>query len=179
MSASFQDDLQDLYQGEIIGEALFDRMLDFYEDPVHRYKVALMLQLETETKARLRPAMLELGIDIRELEASRAAGLEMAASLAGKSWTGAMTMLHEALLPFVDRYTGIAAQAPAAYRELAQSMVRHETSLLRFAAAESAGDTANSTTDIIAQLQYPLPHPVSAAVPREDDGERSVTERPR
>ena len=77
MSATFRDDLQDLYQGEIIGEALFDRMLEFYDDPVQRYKVALMLQLETETKARLRPAMLELGADIRELDASREAGLTL------------------------------------------------------------------------------------------------------
>lgn len=159
MASSFRDDLQDFYQGEIIGEALFDRMLDFYDDPVHRHKVALMLQLETETKARLRPAMLELGVDLRELDASREAGLTMAASLADKPWADAMAMLHEALLPFVERYTAIAAQAPAPYRDLAQSMVRHETSLLRFAARESAGDTTNSTADIVAQLQYPLPPP--------------------
>lgn len=159
MSASFRDDLQDLYQGEIIGEALFNRMLDFYDDPVHRHKVALMLQLESETKARLRPAMLELGIDMRELDASREAGLTMAASLADKPWPEAMAMLHEALLPFVERYTAIAAQAPARYRELAQSMVRHETSLLRFAACEAAGESANSSVDIEAQLQYPLPAP--------------------
>lgn len=159
MSANFRDDLQDLYQGEIIGEALFDRMLDFYDEPVKRYKVALLLQLETETKARLRPALLELGAGVRELEASREAGLTMATSLADKPWTDAMAALHEALLPYVERYTAIAAQAPARYRELAESMVRHESSLLRFAECESAGDTANSTGDIIAQLQYPLPVP--------------------
>ncbi len=159
MSANFRDDLQDLYQGEIIGEALFDRMLDFYDEPVKRYKVALLLQLETETKARLRPALVELGAGVRELEASREAGLTMARSLADKPWTDAMAALHEALLPYVERYTAIAAQAPARYSELAESMVRHESSLLRFAECESAGDTANSTGDIIAQLQYPLPVP--------------------
>jgi hypothetical protein len=159
MSASFRDDMQDLYQGEIIGEALFDRMLDFYEDPVHRYKVALMLQLETETKARLRPAMFEMGVGLREMDASREAGLAMAASLAGKTWTEAMKVLHEALISFVDRYTEIAARAPVRYRSLAQSMVRHESSLLDFAALEAAGDTTNSTADIVAQLQYPLPPP--------------------
>jgi hypothetical protein len=159
MSATFRDDLQDLYQGEIIGEALFDRMLEFYDDPVQRYKVALMLQLETETKARLRPAMLELGADIRELDASREAGLTMAAALAGKPWAEAMTTLHEALIPYVERYTAIAANAPARYRELAQSMVRHESALLSLAACEAAGDGANSAADIIAQLQYPLPAP--------------------
>ncbi len=159
MSATFRKDLLDLYQGEIIGEALFDRMLDFYDDPMKRYKVALMLQLETETKARLRPAMLELGVDLRELDESREAGLTMAASLADKPWADAMKILHEALVPFVERYTAIAASAPAQYRDLAQSMVRHETSLLRFAECESTGDSENSTADIIAQLQYPLPAP--------------------
>ena len=159
MSATFSDELRDLYQGEIIGEALFGRMLDFYDDPIAHYKVALMLQLETETKARLRPAMLELGVDLRELNESREAGLTMAASLAGKPWLEAMKILYEALLPFVERYTAIAANAPARYRDLAQSMVRHETSLLRFAECESTGDTASSTADIIAQLQYPLPLP--------------------
>ena len=70
-----------------------------------------------------------------------------------------MTTLHEALIPYVERYTAIAANAPARYRELAQSMVRHESALLSLAACEAAGDGANSAADIIAQLQYPLPAP--------------------
>ena len=56
--------LNELYQGEVIGEVIFDRMLSFYKEPEIYYKIAVMLQLETETKARLRPTLMQLNMDI-------------------------------------------------------------------------------------------------------------------
>jgi hypothetical protein len=44
----------ELYQGEVLGEVLFDHMLSYFEEPDKQYKISVMLQLETETKARLR-----------------------------------------------------------------------------------------------------------------------------
>ena len=77
----------EMYQGEIIGEVLFNRMLAFYDDPLQRYKVSVMLQLETETKARLRPVIMRLGLDPAESEESRRAGHKFAESLAGLNRT--------------------------------------------------------------------------------------------
>ena len=154
---SFPEDLMEMYQGEVIGEVAFNRMLSQFEDPDHRFKVAVMLQLETETKARLRPAMVELGLDLTEAETARAQGEGLAQILEGKSWHEAMLVLRDALVPYVERYREITAEAPASYRELAQSMVTHEESLHRFAELEIAGEDEKSLDGIVAQLVFPLP----------------------
>tara|TARA_Y100000588_G_scaffold12157_1_gene13211 strand:+ start:467 stop:919 length:453 start_codon:yes stop_codon:yes gene_type:complete len=149
----------EMYQGEILGEALFDRMLAFYEDPNHNHKIATMLQLESETVTRLRPALMELGLDLSEAEKSRTAGIKWADSLRGLSWNEFMVSLRDALQPYIDHYSEITAQAPPRFAAIAESMVLHEKSLKRFAELEIAGDSEHSLDDIIAQLHHPLPKP--------------------
>lgn len=73
-STAFNAGIIEMYQGEVLGEALFDRMLKSFDDPIQHYKVATMLQLESETVTRLRPTMLELGLDLSATEKSRALG---------------------------------------------------------------------------------------------------------
>ena len=90
-----------MYQGEILGEALFDRMLLFYEDPNHHHKIATMLQLESETVTRLRPTLMELGLDLSEAEKSRTAGIKWADSLRGLPWDEFMVSLRDALQPYI------------------------------------------------------------------------------
>jgi hypothetical protein len=155
----FKKGVMELYQGEVIGEVLTNRMLAFYDDPQQRYKVAVLLQLETETKARLRPVIMRLGLDPTELEESRRAGHEFAESLAGLDWTAAMARLRDGIKPFVERYMEIETMAPAEYRDTAHAMVVHEQAGYRFAALEAAGNTTHSLDDVVAQLTYPLPRP--------------------
>lgn len=154
--ASFTDQLIEMYQGEVIGEVLFNAMLAMYPEPDQQYKSATMLQLETETKARLRPALAALGADLTELEASREAGHSFVDALAGKDWSGAMQVLSEGITPYVERYREIAASAPTDYRDVAESMVEHEEVLHQFVTAESAGEGEQALQALVAQLQYPL-----------------------
>ena len=79
----FKQGLVELYQGEVLGEVLFDQMLPYFIEPDKQYKIAVMLQLETETKARLRPAMMQLGLDLGEQSESRKIGLDMATGMKG------------------------------------------------------------------------------------------------
>ncbi len=155
----FKKGVMEMYQGEVIGEVLANRMLAFYDDPLQRYKVSVALQLETETKARLRPVIMSLGLDPTELEESRRAGHEFANSLEGLDWNEAMAHLRDGIKPFVDRYIEVETMAPAEYRETAHSMVVHEQSFYRFAALEATGNTTNSLDDVVAQLAYQLPTP--------------------
>ncbi len=148
-----------MYQGEMLGVAIFDRMLPFFDDPVQYYKVATMLQLETETVARLRPVMLELGLDLAESGDPASLGQEVADSLKGLNWDELMLRLRDLVKPYVERYNEIVTTAPAAYRSIAESMVVHEESLYRFADLELTGDSEHSLDDVIAQLHYPLPRP--------------------
>jgi hypothetical protein len=65
----------------------------------------------------------------------------------------------EALAQFVARYREIADAAPAKYKDLAQSMVTHEESLLRMAEMAAAGIENGSLDDVNRQLVFPLPEP--------------------
>ena len=154
----FRQALEELYQGEIIGEVILDQMLSFFSEPELKYKIAVLLQLETETKARLRPTLMRLGLEIAESDSSRELGLETAAKMRGKIWEETMWMLRNIVKPAVERYEEIAAEAPAEFQSIAQSMVIHEQSLYDFTELELAGDKENSLVSIIDQLEFkPLP----------------------
>lgn len=152
----FEVGLQELYQGEIIGEVVFDALLAEFDEPSQHYKLATVLQLETETKARLRPAMMELGLNVAEDDESRVAGKHLATLVKGMEWKDAMAVLRDAVEPYLARYQTIADNAPTDYQALAQSMVVHEVSVYDFLAMESAGKTENSLNSIIEQLASPL-----------------------
>jgi hypothetical protein len=149
----FKQGLAELYQGEILGEVLFDQMLSYFQDQDKQYKLSVMLQLETETKARLRPAMVLLGIDLREQKEFRKNGLDMASSMKGKSWESAMTIIRDAVKPAVERYKEIVSCAPPEYLKLAESMVIHEQSLYDFAELELAGEGKKSISVINSRLK--------------------------
>ena len=153
----FERYLQELYQGEIIGEVAFDALLAEFDEPNLCYKIVTVLQLETETKARLRPTLMQLGLNSAEDQASRVAGQHLAASVKGLDWQAAMGVLRDAVEPYLAHYQMIADKAPEQYRVLAQSMVEHEHAVYRFLDLESAGETKNTLDDVIDQLINPLP----------------------
>ena len=155
----FKQGLVELYQGEVLGEVLFDQMLPYFIEPDKQYKIVVMLQLETETKARLRPAMMQLGLDLGEQNESRKMGFDMAAGMKGLSWEDTMVMIRDAVKPAVERYREIAADAPSEHQELTESMVIHEQSICDFAELELAGESKQSVDSIVAQLQNRLPSP--------------------
>ncbi|MFP6680696.1 MAG: hypothetical protein VCB07_00730 [Gammaproteobacteria bacterium] len=155
----FTEGLTEMYQGEMLGVAIFDRMLPFFDDPVEHYKVATMLQLETETVARLRPTMLALGLDLAEKGDPGSLGQRVADNLKGLKWDELMLQLRDLVKPYVERYSEIVKIAPEKYRSIAESMVVHEESLYRFAELELIGDSEHSLDDVIAQLHHPLPRP--------------------
>ena len=152
--------LGELYQGEVLGEAAFDGLLPHLDDERQRYVVATMLQLETETKARLRPLAARRGLDIAEDPAQRAAGAALVAELAGASWVEKMQVLYDVTGGhYLPRYREIAALAGPEDTEITSYMVEHEASLFEVAKRELAGDTTNSLELVIPQLRYPVPEP--------------------
>jgi hypothetical protein len=158
-SDAFKKGMVELYQGEVLGEVLFDQMLSYFDEPDKQYKISVMLQLETETKARLRPTMLLLGLDLSGQDEYRKIGLEMASAIKGLSWQDAMAMLRDVVKPVVARYRKIATVAPSEHRELAESMVIHEKSLFDFAVLELDGEGKKSIDAIVAQIRNKLPLP--------------------
>jgi hypothetical protein len=147
-----------IYQGEVLGEAVFNLYLGLEENAERRYKLATLLQLESETKVRLRPFMTQLGLSIAQ-EDVRDRVAEFAQSYASKSWRQHMEELAGIINFFLEKFREIENDAPASEREVAHSMVVHESALNKFAQLELAGDANNSLNDVIAQLQFPLPPP--------------------
>jgi len=156
----FKIGLVELYQGEVIGEVLFSRMLERYGSADQLYKLGTLLQLETEAKARLRPALMQLGLDLVELDESRNQGNDFYQTFEGMDWEAAMGHLATVVKPFVQRYRQIAELAPPEYQQLANSMVVHEQSILDAAELEAAGNGDRSMDDVVKQLVFPLPKQV-------------------
>jgi hypothetical protein len=147
-----------MYQGEVLGEALLNRYVALEQDAERRYKWGTILQLETETKARLRPFLTGLGLSIAQ-EDIRGRVIDLAKTFAAKSWRQHMEELVRVTDFYVEKFRELENAAPVEEREVAHSMVVHEASIKRFGELELAGDGTNSLRDVIAQLQYPLAKP--------------------
>ena len=153
---AFKQGLTELYQGELMGEAVIEQLLRYFTASAEQAKLAVLLQLETETKARLRPAVMELGLPLLAEEETLAEAKAAATAFADLEWTQVMGAFSQQLPPVVERFQEIADNAPDEYKELAQSMVVHEQALLDFANLEARGETAGSIDGIVAQLHFKL-----------------------
>ena len=128
------------YQGEVLGEALTAAYVALESDPARRHKWATLLQLETETKARLRPFLMRLGLSLAQDNVSGRVA-EFANAYASKSWRQHMEEIAGLTDVYLKQFRAIEAAAPEDEREMARSMVVHESALHRFAELELAGDT--------------------------------------
>lgn len=144
-----------MYQGEVLGEALLACYVSLEKDPDRLYKWATLLQLETETKARLRPFLMQLGLSLAQDEV-RERIAEFAESFTSKSWRQHMEELAAITNMYLEKFREIENAAPGEEQAIAHSMVVHEAALNNFAQRELAGDAENSLKDVIAELQYPL-----------------------
>jgi len=149
--------VRELYRSEIFGERITLVLLEYAQDPVQHYKLATLLQLETETKARLRPFLMRLGLSLSEDDVS-AELAETTQAIAHGSWREVMAGMRESVTGYVARFEEIERLGPEEDREMLHSMVVHERSILTFAERELAG-APGSLDDIIVQLCYPLPCP--------------------
>jgi hypothetical protein len=156
--------LEEFYQGEVLGEAMFDHMLAPLTDPGERYKMALLLQLETETKARLRPVLAAQGLSVQEDPQMRPRGEQFARDLAASTWQEKMTALHRAVADtFLPRYRELTEGLPAALRAVGDSMVEHEQALVDMTWRELNGQADRSDEPLLRLLHFPLQRPVRRA----------------
>ena len=155
----FKAGLSEQYQGEVIGEVAMNCLLKKFHSPREQYLLGTVLQLETETKARLRPVVAHLGIDIIESEESQKMGLALAAAVDNLDWKGSMQLLSQALIPYVGRYQEIADLAPEEYKAIADSMVDHERLIQQLYEREATEPDDQAIDDINRQLLFPLPRP--------------------
>jgi hypothetical protein len=155
--------MAELYQGEIAGEIMFEALIAEHESPAARHLLGAVLQAESETKARLRPAMVRLGVPITASELSRNLAETYLAPLKGLAWPDFLAALDAGVRSVgVPRYEEIARIAAAdgdpIAVEVANYMVIHETALAEMVARAIEGDPS-PTRGLDALLHFPLPPP--------------------
>ncbi len=159
---SFKAALQAFYDGEIIGEAAYSVLLEMAQTADERFKWATLLQLETETKAWLRPAMMAAGVSLVEPLATRQQGVDLAEQFRPASWREKMQGLHDAISnAFVPQYQVFADAALSRGRADEEAicvfMVDHEKAQVEFARRELKGASLDhSLAPIVQFLKYPL-----------------------
>lgn len=144
-----------VYQGEVFGEGIFSAFYAAESDPERQRKLANLLQLETETKARLRPFMVHLGLSLTEPDVSSVVK-GYAEGYAARSWHEHMQSLLETTAKYIEEFKAIEAHASGYEKRMARIMVAHEESLNVFARMELDGDADRSLDGIIQQLHWPI-----------------------
>ena len=145
-----------LYESEILGETLFLALVQEAKNPRDRYHLGTLLQLESETKARLRPLLFKHGLSLDE--ATDLSLIELAiGAYRDMSWQEFAELNVPVVEGFLAQFEAILKVGDEADHEILESMVRHEASILRWATMERDGDIDGSLDEIIAQLNYPLP----------------------
>ena len=150
--------IRELYESEIFGEAISLALMAVSKNDRDHYHNGTLLQLETETKARLRPFLSKYGISLSE-ETDLSSIPQLVAAYQGSSWHEFMGITAPVVKQYLARFKEIAEAGPAEDQDYLQSMVRHEASILRWMEMEAEGMTEGSLDGIIEQLQYPLPAP--------------------
>jgi len=147
---------RELYESEILGETLFLALVAEAKNPRDRYHLGTLLQLESETKARLRPLLYKHGVSLDEAVDLSLVDLAIGAyrDMPWQEFAGLNVPVVE---DFLARFEAIAAIGDEADRGTLESMVRHEASILRWATLERDGVVDGTLDDVIAQLNYPLP----------------------
>jgi hypothetical protein len=147
---------RELYESEILGETLFLALLQEAKSPRDRYHLGTLLQLESETKARLRPLLFKHGVSLDEVADLSLIELAIGA-YRDMSWQEFAGLNVPVVEGFLARFEAIAKIGDEADHEILESMVRHEASILRWATMERDSNVDGSLDDVIAQLNYPLP----------------------
>jgi hypothetical protein len=156
---TFEAVLEELYKGEVIGEAFFNRLIERFPDPEDQFKSSCMLQLETEFKARLRPFLLAHRISLIEQEEWRQVGLNLADTLNGESWQEVRTQFVGMMDGFIAGFKEMQSVVLPVYQDLGEFMITHEQSIHDFATLEAAGNTETSIDNVVEILVNPLPSP--------------------
>jgi hypothetical protein len=160
---TYAEALTEFYSGEVTGEAIYSNLLGWAASEDQRLKLATILQLETETKAWLRPYLLAQGISVEERAADREKGAGIAAQVKPLSWPqlmkGTINALETQLIPFYQSFADAAkARGSLDEEQVCLHMVEHERAQLEFARRELAGDSRKrALAPIMQQLRYPIP----------------------
>jgi hypothetical protein len=151
----YPDCINELYQSEVLGERAFLALRSLARNERERYHFGTFLQLESETKVRLRPFLQKYDLELVEtFDEEQIAGF--VSLYTDNSWEGFLTAVRPLIEQFLQRFCDIAELGPPEDRATLQSMVTHEQSFLHWIDKELAGEEG-ALDAALSQLHYPFP----------------------
>lgn len=130
---------KEAYEGEVLGEALFDRLAEMSEDPARAEKHRVLCRMERRTKEEMEPVVEQLGLDVDRAKAVRE-GSELAEGAAVLPWGELMASIEPNTQRFLEMYRHLEQLAShSEQRRVAGILVAHEQALEEFARRELAG----------------------------------------
>jgi hypothetical protein len=150
--------INELYQSEVLGEQAFLALMAAAKNEREKYHFGTFLQLESETKVRLRPFLQKYGMKFIEEPSSAEEVAGFVALYQQSTWQEFLAALNPMIDQFLARFQEIANAGPAEDQDVLQSMIKHEKSFVHWIEKETAGEEG-SLDAAISQLQYPLAAP--------------------
>ncbi len=121
------------YQGEVLGESLFDLLAERETDPEHRRQLDVLTLLERKTKELAEPVFEGRGIDRGDTAASVATAAQFADGLADTGWDDFLASFEPVISQFLSKYRQLVRlAADDAERAIAEAYVAHELALASF-----------------------------------------------
>jgi len=152
MSDDYKSYLEERFQGEVYGEALFRTLADRCEVPERVRRLRALEQLERETKQLLLPALRDAGGEGKESPERIAQGQSLGAELAKAPWLDLMRGFKQEIQRFVEEFERAESLAPAGKESLLRHVTAHEKALLDFATRELDGSD-DSLKSVVALLR--------------------------
>lgn len=155
-SSGYGTYVEERFQGEVYGEALFRTMAELSTEPERARKLRVLQQLERETKELLLPAVQEAGQAGEESAERISAGEALGAQLANVPWQDVMRSFQTELERLVREFERAEDLAPPGKEHLLRHVTAHERALLEFALRELAGDGPEDVLQpVLALLRNP------------------------
>ena len=156
-NADYPSCINELYQSEVLSEKIFLALVNIAKNEREKYHLGTVLQLETETKARLRPFLLKHGLELVEEPGGEMVD-GIVAAYRDNSWLDFLTGLTSLVNDTIARFKEIAAAGPVEDQDVLQSMITHEEAYVPWIEKETAGEEG-ALDAIISQLHFPLSAP--------------------
>ena len=155
MTSNYLKLIEDAYQGEVYGEAMYSAIAERMENQDHAYKWRVLAQMETETKLHMRVLVAKLGGTIAESEDWRNRGKKDAEYYASLSWVELMKTFEKELEVDIAEYASLEEGCPLEDAETLHRLTKHEILTKEFCHQEIIEQGHLSILPIIAFLENP------------------------
>jgi murein L,D-transpeptidase YcbB/YkuD len=140
------------FDGEVLGEILFARMAEHFDDPGRRHKMQVLSTMERRTKEMMVAPLQRAGLTTEPDAKTIAEAESLAEALADVAWSDFMASFEPITSQYAAMYARIGQLNPDE-RATADLLVAHELALRDFGRLELEGKGDDSLAAIMA-----LPH---------------------